>query len=59
MLPGSSIKKAIAEKDYDSYIEALKNLEGFPEGVSLIDKKDFEILTELKKEYSNKLQEDK
>ena len=49
---GSSIKKAIENKDYDSYIDSIKSREEFSEGVGVIDKSDFDILVELKKQES-------
>jgi len=60
-MKGSTMEDSLKDHDYDSYIKAIENLDGFPDGVAIIDKRDFDILAELKngKDSIDKLREDK
>jgi len=48
-LPTMSIDEAVQKGDYNSYIAAIENLNGFPDGIQTIDQDEFAILVQLKK----------
>jgi hypothetical protein len=48
-----SVDEALQKGDYDSYIAAIENLDGFPDGVQVIDENEFAILVQLKKARSD------